>query len=128
MTPRLKALAAEIERRFPDLVTALDSWTSDTDRHPKGVRWRIPGKGRKGTRLRVFERRGPGLGPADYFNPILEHRAGDTYRKNQDVVDWIEREAAWRERSEALGPITPEPSRVFVNGRWVCGGPERRGR
>lgn len=91
--PRLKALAAEIERRFPDLVTALDSWTSDTDRHPAGVRWRIPGKGRTGTRLRVFERRGPGLGPANPFDPIMEHRAGDTYRRNQDVLDWIEREA-----------------------------------
>lgn len=95
-TPRLKALAAEIERLFPDLVTALDTWVSDTDRHPRGVRWRIPGKGRKGTRLRVFTRRGPGLGPADPFNPILEHRAGDTYRRNQDVVDWIEREARRR--------------------------------
>lgn len=89
--PRLKALAAEIERRFPDLATVLDSWTSDTDRHPNGVRWRIPGKGRKGTRLRVFVRRGPGQGPADYFDPIFEHRAGDTYRRNQDVVDWMER-------------------------------------
>lgn len=99
---RLKTLAKRIEFLFPDLVTDLDTWTSSTDRHPKGVRWRIPGKGRKGTRLRVFLRRGPGLGPANYFDPILEHRAGDTYRRNQDVLDWIEREAAERKRAADL--------------------------
>lgn len=125
---RLKTLAKRIEFLFPDLVTDLDTWTSSTDRHPKGVRWRIPGKGRKGTRLRVFERRGPGLGPRDYLDPIFEHRAGDTYRSNRDVLEWIEREAAWRKRSEAMGPIPDSPSRVWMNGRWVVGGPERRER
>ena len=106
---RLKTLAFGIETLFPDLVTALDSWTSSTDRHPKGVRWRIPGKGRKGTRLRVFVRRGPGLGPADPFGPIFEHRAGDTYRRNEDVLAWIQDEREWRERGGTPG----HPARMF---------------
>lgn len=94
---RLKTLAKRIESMFPDLVTVLDTWTSDTDRHPKGVRWRIPGKGRKGTRLRVFSRNGYWLGvKRNTFDPIMEHRAGDTYRRNQDVVDWIKLEAKRR--------------------------------
>lgn len=96
MAPRLKTLAKQIEDLFPDLITELDSWTENTDRHPKGVRWRVPGKGRKGTRLRVFVRRGPGLGTATPFDPIYEHRAGGTYRRNSDVLDWIDRETRRR--------------------------------
>jgi len=93
---RLKTLAKRIDTLFPDMITALDTWTENTDRHPKWVRWRIPGKGRKGTRLRVFVRRGPGQGPADLFAPVFEHRAGGTYRRNSDVMEWIDRETRRR--------------------------------
>ena len=117
---RLKTLAKRIETLFPDLVTVLDTWTSSTDRHPSGVRWRIEGKGREGTRLRVFSRRGPGQGPSDYFDPIMEHRAGDTYRRNQDVVEWIDKETAWRERSAIFLKAHPK-----MNARsWVSMAPE----
>jgi hypothetical protein len=87
--PRIKSLARSIEAIFNDVVVEVDEWTSNTDRHPKGVRWRIPGKGRKGTRLRVFLRedvRGRGT---SMCRPIFDHRTGDTYRTNLEVIRWI---------------------------------------
>lgn len=112
--PHLKQLAAQIEKDFPDLVAIVYPANHpmggfcNTDR--KVGRLRHPGKGRRGSRLIVSWR--PGHGPtcqghgqhfftlgADRcsccgwhrYEKLLDHNAAETYRTNQEVVDWIRR-------------------------------------
>ena len=56
MARRLATICRDINARSGELrirATIEASWSS-TDRHPGGVRWRIPGKGRSAHRLQVF--------------------------------------------------------------------------
>ena len=80
-TPRLKELAAAIEEKFPDLIATIERGYCNTDRNPAGVSWRIAGKGRWGNRLIVRER---ATGTV-----VLDHNSAETYRYNEQVVDWI---------------------------------------
>lgn len=94
--PTLKQLADQINREFPDLIAIvypanhpLGGWCS-TDRKITGTRLRRPGRGRRGSRLIVSPRIRTG-------NPgqiVFEHNAAETYRTNQEVVDWIRRRKA----------------------------------
>lgn len=94
----LRMLAQQIESEFPDLMTSLDHFTCSTDRHIRGSRIRVPGKGRKGTRLQVFSRKDYHSGR--FWDPLYEHRAGETYRRNSDVEDWIKDERARRRAAD----------------------------
>jgi hypothetical protein len=95
---RLAQLARIIEDRFPDLVATVYparhslGGYANTDRpKPKGLRYRVHvGKGRRGTRLLVHQRAGA-------VQPIFEHNAAETYRRNQDVIDWINQEGRRRQ-------------------------------
>jgi hypothetical protein len=119
--PSLKALAAKIEKEWPDLVAIVYPARHPlggfccTDRKIPGTRLRHPGKGRRGSRLIVSWR--PGHGPSchgsnvhlfgvgrntcsscgwDRYRAILDHNAAETYRTNQDVVNWIASRKAGR--------------------------------
>lgn len=80
--PRLKKLA-EIINASGRFTAKIERGYCNTDRHPKGVRWRIPGKGRHGNRLIVKDKLG-GL-------VVLDHNAAETYRHNGEVVEWMRR-------------------------------------
>lgn len=86
-TPRLRTLAAIINADPRGIFTAEISVAHvSTDRHPKGVRWRISGKGRTGNRLIVKEHDGTGG-----VKIVLDHNSAETYRRNEEVVDWMNR-------------------------------------
>lgn len=102
----LKQLARLIEAAFPDLVATAEPGRGycNTDRDIPGTRLRRPGKGRTGTLLTV-RRRLPKtcsgrshdyrLGESCSYcgerrdGIVFQHNAAETYRRNQDVVDWI---------------------------------------
>jgi hypothetical protein len=93
--PSLKKLAAEIEKRFPDLVVEfypashpLGGYAS-TDRDIPGTRLRHPGKGRKGSLLVVRKKSAPSELGGGTGSVVFRHNAAETYRHNGDVVDWI---------------------------------------
>lgn len=79
--PRLKQLAAEIEKKFPELRARIERGFCNTDRKIGRLRW--PGKGRHGNRLIVVDRKSGKV--------VFDHNAAETYRANSDVVRWIER-------------------------------------
>lgn len=89
--PRLKQLAADIERLFPDLVTRISKERCNTDRKIAGTRLIHPGKGRWGNRLVVTERRTGRV--------VLDHDSAETYRHNGEVVRWIEKRKAERKKA-----------------------------
>lgn len=60
---------AEIERGF-----------CNTDRKLAGTRLRIPGQGRWGNRLMVYQA-GEGL--------VFDHNSAETYRCNDEVEEWL---------------------------------------
>lgn len=73
---RLKAIARWIGENLPELRAEVVEGYCNTDRHPKGVGWRIPGKGRRGNRLIVWRDK----------DKIIDHNAAQTYRNNKEVV------------------------------------------
>ena len=85
---RLKTLAKEIERLFPDLKAEIVKGYCNTDR--KIGRLRSPGKGREGNRLIVRQRVSGGV--------VLDHNSAETYRTNEEVEDFIQQECSWRLR------------------------------
>lgn len=77
----------------------------NTDSHIAGTRFRRPGKGRYGSHLLVFrksEAKEPGfitLNPYRISEPlaegewlVLSHNSAETYRKNSEVEDWLEKQ------------------------------------
>lgn len=89
-TPRLAVLAAQIEAAFPDLSAVVYpkghpfGGYCNTDRMIRGTRLRHPGKGRRGSRL-IVRVKATGC-------DVLNHNAAETYRRNSDVVAWIDSE------------------------------------
>ena len=77
---RLKVLAAIINASGKFTAEVVRGYCN-TDRHPKGVRWRIPGKGRVGNRIIVKDLQGV---------VVLDHNAAMTYRTNSEVEYWME--------------------------------------
>ena len=107
--PRLKALARQIEEEFPDLraVAEPGGGYCNTDRNIPGTRLRHPGKGRRGTLLTVWSR---DVWPHDTVpmtrdRIYYQHNAAETYRNNEDVIDWIAAEK--RRRGLAAPPAPP---------------------
>lgn len=96
MTPRLKTLAQQIEKEFPDLTATLEQGYCNTDRHIPGTRLRHIGKGRYGNKLVVRRR--------DTGEPVYTHNAAETYRNNGEVVWWIESERRRRASGSSHQP------------------------
>lgn len=90
MMPRLKVLA-ELITWYLGYRTVLGRGYCSTDRHIPGTRLRREGKGREGTLLEVFGRKG---------ERIFKHNAADTYRCNQDVANWLVAEMIRRKLSK----------------------------
>lgn len=89
LLPRLATLAAFIRAEVPDVSVTLEEGYCNTDQKPAGFRYITrPGKGRKGTRLRVL--RGGKV--------IYDHNAAEPDRSNSDVVRWIRNFLEGRER------------------------------
>ncbi len=82
-TVRLQTLARAINKHCRGFHAEVVDGYCSTDRHPKGVRWRIPGKGRRGNRLVVRDRCG---------RIILDHNSADPYRTNAEAMEAVERQ------------------------------------
>lgn len=77
---RLRTVAAEIQAAFPKWRVLVERGYSSTDRKLTGTRLRHGGKGRWGTRVRVWDEHGCEL---------LDFNNAETYRTNDEVVDWL---------------------------------------
>ena len=92
----LAQMAIVLNHYRPDLLATVEEGYCNTDRHPKGVRWRVPGKGRVGTKLVVVKR--------ETGRKIYSHNAAETYRRNyeaaRDLVRLIRREKLYPWLSE----------------------------
>jgi hypothetical protein len=77
----MKRIAAWITANVPGHRATVEPSYTNTDRHSKGVRWRIPGKRRKGYLLRVYGR--------DQFRCVFSHDSSETYRQNSEVEDKV---------------------------------------
>ena len=84
--PSVKRMAELIRALWPDLYVQLEPWSETKDRHPKGVRWRIPGRREYcGFRLKVAASAQDSLCGRNIFT----HTTTETYRRNTDVARWI---------------------------------------
>jgi hypothetical protein len=79
---RLATIAKAINEKCPGFTAVIEKGYCNTDRHPKGVMWRIPGKGRRGNRLIVRDAKG---------QVVINHNSAETYRTNSEVMKKVER-------------------------------------
>lgn len=105
---RLSSIAAYIRQHLPQYTVEIEAVTVNTDRHPEGVRWRIPGKGREGNKLTI---RDPAKSPipnrwGHRENLVHEHNAAETYRRNSELAEWVANEIvgfnAFKQRHDLL--------------------------
>ena len=82
---KIPQMADAIRAEFPELRVECRPSTYNTDR--KCGRLRIPGKGRAGYVIRIYNANG---------DQLLSHHSGETYRKNYEVEHWIEEYRAGR--------------------------------
>lgn len=80
MRRRLTTIAQWINDNMPGYRAKTEQGYADTDR--KIGRLRVPGKGRYGTRLKVW--RGTEL--------VLDHNNAETYRRTSEVEAWLRAE------------------------------------
>jgi hypothetical protein len=88
--PKLPTLTKRIKELWPEYRVTCEPETVDTDRKYPGSRLRWPGKGRPGYDLRV-RKKAPTIKDEYHEETIFEHHSGETYRTNQEVVDWIKK-------------------------------------
>lgn len=91
MFRKLKTIAKMINESWDGYRATIEESYTNTDRHPRGVRWRIPGKGRQGFEIKVY-RESDGV-------IIFQHDSSETYRKNDEVEYWIGRVAVLLENN-----------------------------
>lgn len=106
--PRLARIAAWINENTTMLAEIVEGYCN-TDRKLAGTRLIHQGKGRTGTRIKVFEceahkqelfRKPYNPYRDDHADrkfpcqPLLDHNAAETYRQNSDVVYWLQRHLA----------------------------------
>jgi hypothetical protein len=84
---RLKSIAEWINVNLPEMAARIEEGYCNTDTKIAGTRFRRPGKGRRGNRLKVF-RRVAGVAQL-HKGPIFDHNAAETYRSNDDVERWL---------------------------------------
>ena len=84
--PSVKRMAELIRARWPELYVEVEPWSETKDTHPKGVRWRIPGRRTyRGFKLTVSE----SIKAKLCGRHIYSHTTTETYRRNTDVARWI---------------------------------------
>jgi hypothetical protein len=93
---RLAQIAAVINNDFPLFIATIERSFCNTDR--KIGRLRHPGKGRHGTRLIVRWRH---LSSLDPRSKVFDHNSAETYRRNQEVEDWLREKAPKLVKPEA---------------------------
>jgi len=79
---RLKAIAKWINENLGGYTARIEEGYCNTDRKISGTRLRNPGNGRWGNRIIV--KKGSEV--------VLDHNSAETYRKNSEVEEWLERE------------------------------------
>lgn len=84
----IRSLAKEINQKWPVLTVIVEPSIASTDR--KVGRLRIPGKGRRGTRIKVY---GWSTEPGKLGPLLLSHDNAETYRHTGEVRAWIEQYA-----------------------------------
>ena len=77
----MKTIADWINANMPNYVATIEPGYCNTDRKPKGVRWRIPGKGRRGNKI-VIRHKFVGT-------VVFTHNGAETYRCNAEVENWV---------------------------------------
>jgi hypothetical protein len=82
MARRLKTIAKWINENMYGYHAYIKRGYYNTDRKISGTRLRRPGHGRYGNRLVVVHN----------GRIVYDHNAAETYRRNWEVEDWIERE------------------------------------
>jgi len=102
----IHSLAKEIQARWPTLVVKVERGHYSTDRKIGRLRW--PGKGRTGTRIRVYRpwtpaelrayRRKHKSEPVTPGELLLDHNNAAPYRRTSDVRAWMEWYAAWHSK------------------------------
>jgi hypothetical protein len=85
MRRTIRQLAEEIRREWPNLDVKVERGHCNTDRKIPGTRLRHPGRGRWGSRIIV---RDPKLKWPR--NVILDHNNAETYRRTEEVVEWMD--------------------------------------
>ncbi len=104
--PRLKKIADWINEHTT-LLAEMERGYCNTDRRIRngGRHLRIEGKGRRGTRLKVWANMDHRLSAITIITtkkekklrekyglyPLLDHNAAETYRCNSDVIEWLSR-------------------------------------
>lgn len=100
--PRLKKIA-EWVNEHTTLFAEMERGYCNTDQKIAGTRLRRPGKGRRGTRLKVWANMGHRLSAVTIITtkkekklrekyglyPLLDHNAAETYRSNDEVIYWL---------------------------------------
>jgi len=76
---RLRTIAEEMRRLWPEWIVTVEPYTENTDRKIGRLRW--PGKGRRGTLLTVRD---------EHYALLLRHCSAETYRCNAEVEAWLE--------------------------------------
>lgn len=137
--PRLAAIAKWLNEHTT-LLAETEQGFCNTDR--KIGRLRIPGKGRTGTRIKVWQgdehKTEMVKMPFHYMypdrykdqrkfqiGPLLDHNAAETYRSNDEVVRWVERYLD--EHPEALKPSARLQKGDIVRTWWSGGHPSGHG-
>lgn len=85
---RLAVIATWINENVPGLRAEMERGYCNTDRHLSGTRLCWPGKGRRGTRIKVYDT----TKVTPHGHPVvLDHNAAETYRCNSEVEEWLTR-------------------------------------
>ncbi len=82
----IKQIAAWINANLPELEARTERGHCNTDTKIPGTRLRRQGKGRWGTRIKVYRR---GAKPHGIARLILDHNNAETYRTTADVERWL---------------------------------------
>jgi len=82
----LKQIAAWINEHSLEigLQAKLEQGFASTDRHIPGTRLRHAGKGRTGSRIKIY------ITNSTNPRPVMDHNNAETYRTTSEVVRWLQ--------------------------------------
>jgi len=79
-----------VDNKGRTVVATVERRKYNTDRHPKGVRYRIEGRGRWGLVFEIWLL--ARTEPVDHWhdhNRLYSHNSGETYRKHEEARRWV---------------------------------------
>lgn len=122
---RLGAIAAWINANTAvlELRATTERGHCNTDWKPAGFRYIVrPGKGREGTRIKIFSTTSKATRGAAHFGAaepglLLDHNSAETYRHNFEVEKWLADRiaalpAAMRRKLEPVPPMPTDRART----------------